>query len=362
MDNKQFEVSYKKHTLEFKFDAGTSRGILKTRDVYYIIIKERKGGRIYGLGEAAPLKGLSIDDRPDFELAVKTHCQKATEALAAGKPITDIPGSIVKELPALRFGFEMALRDLENGGKRIYYGGDFTSGKQAIPINGLIWMNSKEHMLGQVKEKIAAGFRCIKMKIGAIHFEEECAILSHIRNQYDPGEMMLRVDANGAFDPANALEKLKKLAGYQLHSIEQPILVGNIVGMAQLCAQSPLSIALDEELIGVFGLKNKKTLLEKTKPRYIILKPTLLGGFQETDEWIQLAENMQIGWWLTSALESNIGLNAIAQYTAQLPYDSYQGLGTGSLYHNNIASPLRIAKGQLYYDRNISWDLTLFQQ
>lgn len=362
MDNKQFEVSYKKHTLNFKFDAGTSRGILKTRDVYYIIIKEREGGKIVGLGEAAPLKGLSIDDLPDFELAVKAHCHKVAEDLAAEKPIATILANIAQELPALRFGFEMALRDLENDGKRIYYEGDFTNGKKAIPINGLIWMNSKEHMLGQVEEKLAAGFRCIKMKIGAINFEEECAILSYIRNQYGSEEIMLRVDANGAFSPSEALEKLRELAGYHLHSVEQPIAAGNRREMAQLCAESPLPIALDEELIGVFGLENKMSLLEKIKPQYIILKPTLLGGFQETDEWIHLAEKLQIGWWITSALESNIGLNAIAQFTAQLPNNNYQGLGTGSLFHNNIASPLGIAQGQLFYNRNIPWNLTLFNQ
>lgn len=352
-------VCYKKHVLQFKFDAGTSRGILRTKEVYYIFIKDNGDNTIVGLGEAAPLKGLSIDDRSDFEEIVQQYCSKVEEALALGKPTSAILEAIDIQFPALKFGFEMALKDMENGGKRHYFENDFIKRQLAIPINGLIWMNSKEHMLRQVEEKIAAGFHCIKMKIGAIDFEEECAVLAHIRKRYTSNEIMLRVDANGAFHPSEALEKLKALSQYALHSIEQPIRAGNIQAMHQLCEASPLPIALDEELIGVFGLDKKEALLKAIKPHYIILKPTLLGGFRAADKWIQVADKMDIGWWVTSALESNVGLSAIAQYTAQLSYNGYQGLGTGSLFHNNIPSPLAIAKGQLYYKSNIPWDLTL---
>lgn len=362
MKNRGVSVSYKKHVLQFKFDAGTSRGVLRTKAIYYILIKDNESKAIVGLGEAAPLKGLSIDDRSDFEKVTQQYCLQVEQGLALGKSPTTILDAVDKQFPALKLGFEMALRDMENGGRRVYFESNLVDDQLAIPINGLIWMNNKEHMLSQVKEKIAAGFHCIKMKIGAIDFEQECAILAHIRKQYGPQDIMLRVDANGAFQPAEAREKLEQLSKYKLHSIEQPIQAGNTKVMRQLCEESPLSIALDEELIGVFGLERKEAMLRAIKPQYIILKPTLLGGFEATDEWIQLANKMGIGWWITSALESNVGLGAIAQYTAQLPFKSYQGLGTGSLFHNNIPSPLTIIGGELHYKKHVPWDLTLLNQ
>lgn len=356
-----YKVFVKKHTLKFKFDAGTSRGILRSKEVYYIIIQSKATGKVIGLGEAAPLKGLSLDDRPDFIKLLEQHCQRVEQALNRGEDIEEILANVNVQLPSLKFGLEMALVDMRNGGERNYFNGGFVEGQFGIPINGLIWMNTKEHMLGQVQEKLSAGYKCIKMKIGAINFEEECQVLEYVRSHYSAEEVMLRVDANGAFSPEEALEKLKHLAAFDLHSIEQPIRAGNTKDMANLCQSTPLPIALDEELIGVIGLENKKKLLNCMAPQYIILKPTLLGGFKETDEWIEIADGMGIGWWITSALESNVGLAAIAQYTAQLKAVGYQGLGTGSLYHNNIPSPLAIKEGKLNYMSHMPWDLTLIE-
>lgn len=357
-----YKIFVKRHTLKFKFEAGTSRGVLKTRDVYYIVIKATHEGPIVGLGEAAPLKGLSVDDRPDFLAIAHDYGQQVERALNNGIPMEGIMELIPSELPSLKFGIEMALLDMKNGGKRMYFDGDFITGNKGVPINGLIWMNTKEHMLGQVQEKLSAGFKCIKMKIGAINFEDECAVLGHVRSHYSDQEVMLRVDANGAFTSAEALEKLQRLSAFDLHSIEQPLKAGQLKDMANLCRFTPIPIALDEELIGVKGHENKKQLLNAIQPQYIILKPTLLGGFRETDEWIEMADEMGIGWWITSALESNIGLSAIAQYTAQLNVGGYQGLGTGSLYHNNIPSPMVIHDGKLNYISNKPWDLTLIDQ
>lgn len=362
MAKEEYRVAVKAHTLQFRFDAGTSRGILRFKEVYYIIIQSKSTGKILGLGEAAPLKGLSVDDRPDFVEVANQHCQMVEQALNGGEEIEGILAKADDQLPSLQFGLEMALLDFKNGGDRIYFNGKFPKGEVGVPINGLIWMNTKEHMLGQVDEKLSTGYRCIKMKIGAINFDDECAILEHVRNHYSAEEVMLRVDANGAFLPEDALDKLKRLAKFDLHSIEQPIMASNVNHMADLCKNTPLPIALDEELIGVRGWENKNNLLNFIKPQYIILKPTLLGGFRETNEWIEIAENMGIGWWVTSALESNIGLNAIAQYTAQLEFVGYQGLGTGSLYHNNIPSPLAIEEAKLYHMNNRPWDLTLIDR
>lgn len=311
-----------------------------------------------GLGEAAPLDGLSPDDPTQIGEILKNGCNHLEDQLNANEEGSRVIEYISEDFPALRFGFEMALKDYFIGGKRIYYDSAFVKGTQSIPINGLIWMSDKADMLRQIKEKLEAGYKCIKLKIGAIDFDEECNLLAYIRRQFGPNDITLRVDANGAFKPEDALNKLKRLSEYDLHSIEQPIAVGNTEFMKGLCKQSPLSIALDEELIGVYS-EGKRALLSEIHPQYIILKPTLLGGFGPTDEWIKLAEEMGIGWWVTSALESNVGLNAIAQYTAQLPYKSFQGLGTGQLFHNNIPSPLIIEEGNLFYSQSSKWDLSL---
>ena len=347
----------KKHALNFKFEAGTSRGTLTSRNSHYVFLTDKQRG-IQGIGEASPLKLLSIDDRHDLDILIRefgayfTNIPVPTQA----KDIYDlVTATIPPELPSLRFAFETALLDLLNGGKRIIFDNDFTRFRAPIPINGLIWMGNETFMMEQVKAKLEAGFDCIKMKIGAIDFEKELAILSFIRSRYTKAQITLRVDANGAFSMAEAPEKLKQLAALELHSIEQPLPPGQLKAMRDLCQQQILPIALDEELIGVTGRDDKLNLLETIRPQYIILKPTLLGGFLSTLEWIEMADQLGIGWWITSALESNIGLNAICQFTAQHPVRLPQGLGTGQLYKNNITSPLEVKQGEIFYNHERHW-------
>ena len=261
------------------------------------------------------------------------------------------------EWPSIHFGLEIALRDLETNGQRQLFSSPFTETEQPIPINGLIWMGEKQFMFDQIKSKLQAGFSCIKLKIGAIDFEEELSLLRFIRQQFSAKDIELRVDANGAFTPTDALEKLNRLSAFELHSIEQPIRQQQWEEMAALCATTPLPIALDEELIGVYELAEKKKLLETIQPQYLIFKPSFIGGYKGTTEWINLCKTHNIDWWITSALESNIGLNAIAQWTATLNNKMPQGLGTGQLYTNNIESPLFVKDGGIYYQQNKEWVL-----
>jgi o-succinylbenzoate synthase len=356
----RLEAVYQKRTLQFKFEAGTSRGILTEKDSYFLKIYDERRPHLYGLGECSPLKGLSIDDRSDFEVYLNEICEAFPE-IGSQLYAWDI-SAVVKELvgnefPSIQFGVETALLDLLHGGRRTIFNNSFANGQRSIDINGLIWMGDKEFMLRQIQEKLREGYRCIKMKIGAIHFEQECELLRYIRQQYPARQITLRVDANGAFTPEEAPEKLRVLAQLGLHSIEQPIKPGQIATMAHLCRETPLPIALDEELIGRMERPEKLDLLKSIKPQYIILKPSLLGGFGHCREWIQLAEGLGIGWWITSALESNVGLNAISQFTAEFNNSLAQGLGTGQLYTNNIASPLEIKHGQLRYNITKPWGL-----
>ena len=261
--------------------------------------------------------------------------------------------ALLKELvafPSIQFGVEQAFRSVAASQWYELFPSDFTTGKDAIPINGLIWMGSPDFMKAQIKEKLAQGFRCIKMKIGAIDFEEEYRILKALRNEFSASDIEIRVDANGAFQATEALVYLERLAALQLHSIEQPIRAGQWEAMAELCEQTPLPIALDEELIGVFTSEEKQRLLREIQPQYIILKPSLIGGYRGSEEWITLAETLGIGWWVTSALESNIGLNAIAQWTYTLHSPMPQGLGTGALYTNNLPFPLYVENGHLGFN------------
>lgn len=340
---------FKKHILHFKQPSGTSRGVLNTKETWFIILNEH--GR-QGIGECGMFKGLSIDDRTDFEDKLQWVCNHINLGLE----------SLLQELtafPSIQFGLEIAFKSLKEENPFILFPSDFTKGTDSIKINGLIWMGSEAFMRQQIKEKIEAGFTCIKMKIGAINFDTEVAIIKSIRKEFSPQDIELRVDANGAFTPSEALEKLHILSDLNLHSIEQPIKPGQVEDMAKLCEQTPLPIALDEELIGVFSKEKKQELLKTIIPQYIILKPTLIGGFQGSDEWIQLAEANHMGWWITSALESNVGLNAIAQYTYVKHNQQPQGLGTGSLFANNFESPLEVKEGALFYDRNHSWNFNL---
>lgn len=353
------KAEFEKHTLIFKFAAGTSRGVLTERDIWLLKISRNGAPEVCGYGECAPLKGLSVDDIPNYEdkLSAVLRGFNKLNLTSIDDPEALAARLTPPELPSVRFGLETALMDFVNGGKRIIFDNDFHKGKTAIPINGLVWMGDRIFMLRQIREKIKNGYRCIKMKIGALDFMEECELLDFILIHYGNKRPEIRVDANGAFEPANALEKLNVLKNFEVHSIEQPIKAGNPKEMARLCRESPVSIALDEELIGVYSPEKKAELLDEIRPAYIVLKPTLIGGFGAAREWINLAEERGIGWWITSALESNIGLNAIAQFTAGLKPALFQGLGTGQLYHNNFPSPLTAQKGFLKYVPGKAWEL-----
>lgn len=337
----------KKYTLNFIHPAGTSRGSLLSKDSWFIILQEKND---VGIGECSLLKGLSIDDRPDYP-------EKIKEVINLLNRNMTIPDDFLNSYPSIRFGLEMALLDVHKKENHILFPSAFTHGKDSIPINGLVWMGTFDFMKKQIKEKIQSGFSCIKLKIGAIDFEQELSLLRNIRKEFSKEDIELRVDANGAFAVEEALEKLKRLSEFDLHSIEQPIKAGQWIEMANLCEKSPFPIALDEELIGVLEKDEKKKLLQTINPQYIILKPSLIGGFEASQEWINLADKNKTGWWVTSALESNIGLNAIAQWTYSLDSKMPQGLGTGQLYSNNFNSPLEIRTGQLYYNPDKNWQL-----
>lgn len=340
-------ASYQKYILDFKKPSGTSRGVLKTKETWFIIIKHNDK---LGIGECGLFRGLSTDDRPDYEDKLKWVCDNINLELE------ELLMELV-EFPSIQCGLEMAFLSLKDKDKFELFPSKFTKGEASIPINGLVWMGTEAFMKQQVKAKIEAGFSCIKMKIGAIDFQTEINLLKAIRAEYSSNDIELRVDANGAFSIDSALDKLKVLSELDLHSIEQPIKAGQHQEMARLCEDSPLDIALDEELIGVFFVTKKKKLLQMINPQYIILKPSLVGGFKRSDEWIELADQNHIGWWITSALESNIGLNAIAQYTYTLQNNIPQGLGTGGLFTNNFESPLQVKNGTLQLVKNEIWEL-----
>jgi o-succinylbenzoate synthase len=321
-----------------------------TQKETWFIILEEKGRK--GIGECGLLRGLSIDDRPDYEEKLQWTC----ENISLGK---DQLWEALIEFPSIQFGVEMAFRSLDSTTPFLLFPSHFTNGIKSIPINGLVWMGEALFMKQQIEEKLAEGYRCIKLKIGAINFDKELQLLCFIRQYFTPEQVEIRVDANGAFDSDLALIKLNQLAEYKLHSIEQPIKKNNTDRMAELCKITPFPIALDEELIGVFTLAEKEKLVLKIKPQYLILKPSFIGGFRGTQEWISLAEKNNIGWWITSALESNIGLNAIAQWTFLQHNVMPQGLGTGALYTNNFEAPLEVLNGQLWYNPKMNWKVNL---
>lgn len=342
-------AEFKKYTLNFKNPSGTSRGILRTKETFFIILNENNS---IGIGETGLFRGLSIDDLPNYEEKLTWACKNINIGLK----------KLLFELinyPSIQFCLEQAFLSLNSNNKFELFPSKFTKSEEAIPINGLVWMGDKSFMKSQIKDKLASGFSCIKMKIGAIDFDTEIELLTTIRKEFSSKEIELRVDANGAFLPENALEKLKTLSDLDLHSIEQPIKQGQMQEMAKLCEQTPLPIALDEELIGVFSVDDKRKVIHTVNPQYIILKPSLVGGFAGSTEWINLAEENNSGWWITSALESNIGLNAIAQFTYTLQTKLPQGLGTGSLFTNNIESPLEVIKGTLQYNKNLDWNFKI---
>ena len=327
--------------LHFKQPAGTSRGSYTTRDVWYLHLTSDKYPDRVGIGECAPLPKLSCDDMQGYESVLAHICNEVTEQ--GGFSVESL-----RDYPSILFGLETACRHFERGCFELW-DTPFSRGEVGIPINGLIWMGDYKKMLEQIEAKMAVGFRCIKLKIGAINFEEELALLRFIRSHFSAKEVELRVDANGAFAPADAMEKLKRLAELDLHSIEQPIRAGQWEDMARLTAETPLPIALDEELIGINIPERKQCLLDSVHPQYIILKPSLHGGMAGGNEWIREAEKRNIGWWITSALESNIGLNAIAHWCAAFNNPLPQGLGTGALFTDNVDMPLEVRKDSLWY-------------
>ena len=339
------KATYHKYILNFKRPSGTSRGVMTEKESWFIIL-EKEGEK--GIGECGILRGLSIDDRPDYEEKLRWTCAN----IHLGE--NQLWEALI-EFPSIQFGVEMAFQSLMSESPFLLFPSAFTNGKKSIPINGLVWMGSPSFMKEQIEEKLAEGFRCIKLKIGAIDFDKELQLLGFIRQHFSPEQVEIRVDANGAFDVSLALDKITQLAGFKLHSIEQPIQKNHTDSMSELCKSTPIPIALDEELIGVFSMHEKEQLLVKIKPQYIILKPSFVGGFRGTKEWISLAEKYQIGWWITSALESNIGLNAIAQWTFLQHNLMPQGLGTGALFTNNFDCPLRVSAGQLWYKEESKW-------
>ena len=331
------------HPLQFKKAAGTSRGVLWQKPTHVLLFVDTQTGRT-GIGEVSRIPQLSIDDIPHFAVAA---FQALEQFVQHGQPI---PSS----LPSVQFAVETANLNLSQPIDRLF--GEVAANRlrDGIYINGLIWMGTKAEMLQQIEEKIAQCFDCVKLKIGAIDFEEEVSLLRHIRQHYTQHEIEIRLDANGAFHTTDALQKLNRLAEFDIHSIEQPIKPGVAVHMAGLCAQSPIPIALDEELI---GLNPNQAILKEIKPAYVILKPSLIGGFEVCRHWIALCEANGIGWWLTSALESNIGLNAIAQFAASYAPSLPQGLGTGQLFTNNFNSALVVEAGRLYYKDELPWEI-----
>jgi len=336
-------ATFEKKTYTFKRPSGTSRGVLTEKHAWLISIIYEGAPNVKGIGECSIIPGLSPDFK-DFE----SYTKKVTEVTQQINFYAQNP-SALKSYPSIYFGVEMALYDLKNGGGQTYFKNDFLKGRQKIPINGLVWMGEYAFMEQQVDDKIAAGFSCIKLKIGALDFQKEFMLLKQIREKYSNDQIIIRVDANGAFSNDEALLKLEQLAELDIHSIEQPIKQGQIKEMKELCSNTPLPIALDEELIGIYEKEEKRNLLQQIHPQYIILKPSLVGGFAGTREWIELAEEQNIPWWITSALESNIGLNAIAQFTAEYSNELPQGLGTGALYVNNEPSLLKTKDGYLFW-------------
>jgi o-succinylbenzoate synthase len=339
------EVTIKKHRLQFKRPSGTSRGVLTHKDSWFIVLREADK---MGVGECSLIQGLSPDAQPNFQ----SKLNQIAVTFAKTQQLPDL-----QSWPAIKMGFETAIASLAAPQWWELYPSAFSQGNAPLSINGLVWMGDKKFMKDQISSLLDKGFRCLKLKIGALDFEEELALLKWIRTLFSPQDLLLRVDANGAFSPHEALEKLNRLSTFAIHSIEQPIAANQWEDMARLCAQTPVPIALDEELIGVYKTDKKETLLNMIKPQFLILKPSLLGGFKATEEWIAIAAKQNIDWWVTSALESNIGLNAIAQWTFCLQPNGPQGLGTGSLFTNNIQLPLQVAAGKLSIQKNGLWPI-----
>jgi o-succinylbenzoate synthase len=342
------------HTLHPRFELGTSKGVITDRTVWYLMARHSERPEVQGMGEAALFPGHSKEYPADVKAKLLELC--ADTSNWEQRLTTDLV-----DVPSVRFAVEQCLRDLQVGGSKNLFPSDFTIGRNAIPINGLVWMGDKSTMKQRIREQIDGGYTTVKMKIGAIGLADELDLLRAVRKEFSEHDLILRVDANGAFSAAQAPEVLQQLAEIRVHSIEQPVAPGLYEVMADLCASSPVPVALDEDLIGSNSTEAKVDLLESVRPQFIVIKPSLVGGWAATQEWIDLANVRNIGWWITSALESSIGLNAIAQYTATLGVTIAQGLGTGRVYANNIPSPLEASRGLLHYSPEVEWDLSSLQ-
>ena len=344
-------AAWKEITLTPKFELGTSKGPINARTVWYLIAWDSDRPEVKGIGEAALFPGHSKEFPADVKTKLLELCLDTSNW---AHRLTDD----LVDVPSVRFAVEQCLRDLDASGSKILYPSAFTLGKQGIAINGLVWMGDKSTMKQRIREQILAGFTTVKMKIGAIGIEDELELLKTVRAEFTATDITLRVDANGSFNARNAMDVLQRLADIQVESIEQPVQPGLYEVMAELCERSPVPIALDEDLIGLNTFDAKADLLDNVKPQLIVIKPSLVGGWAAAEEWIALAKARNIGWWITSALESSIGLNAVAQWTATLGVHVAQGLGTGSVYADNIPSPLQAAKGELRYRPEADWDLS----
>ena len=369
------KASFHRRTFKFGFAARTSRGAMRDKNSWFIKIWEEEIPEVFGIGECGPLPGLSVEDNSGLEAVIAQTAEKINKGKlklpemnwsSSGNNkevyawLTEHVGEdILRNNPSITFALETALHDLGQGGVRLIFDTSFVMG-QPIPINGLVWMGGLDFMLQQIEIKIRDGFRCIKLKVGGLDFEKECHILQYVRRKYFRENIVIRLDANVGFKPDEVLYKLNEFSKFDIHSIEQPIRTRSDE-LPLLCKNSPIPVALDEELIGVVDRFAKEELLDRIKPAYLILKPTLHGGFFSSAEWIILAEERQIGWWITSALESNIGLNAIAQFASTYPIQLPQGLGTGTIYTDNVPSPLQVKNGCLGYNSGETWDLSSFE-
>lgn len=342
------KAAYCKYRLNFTFRAKTSREEMTYKDTYFIKIWDEEEPDVYGIGECALFKGLSSDDVPNYEDMLRDVCRN----------ISTITLPDLQNFSSIKFGVETAFNDLCNGGIRTPFPSTWTEGKKSVEINGLIWMGNFDEMASRITEKLGAGYHCLKLKIGGIDFNQELELIKMIRSKFGADVLDIRLDANGAFTPHNALDRLESLYPYKIHSIEQPIKPNQWEDMERIVNLSPINIALDEELIGINDKELKRQMLTAIKPDYIILKPALCGGFSGAKEWIVMAsDHTNSGWWVTSALESNIGLNAIAQWTAKTNPIFPQGLGTGMLYDNNIPSPIIQRRDRLMYNPEIQWQI-----
>ena len=332
--------------LHFLQPAGTSRGGYNTRLSFYLKLTSDEQPDVVGVGECATLPDLSCDAMPpnEYERKLRTFCDEYERTGV-------IDYEAMRAYPSMLFGLETAVAQFNAKGSLNFFDTPFGRGEEGIPINGLVWMGTFEEMFERLEAKLKAGFRCIKIKIGAIDFDRELQLIRHIRSTFSRNDVELRVDANGGFTPEEALSRMEALVQYDIHSIEQPIKQHQWTEMARLCTTTPLPIGLDEELIGVNERQKKIELLDTIRPQYIVLKPSLHGGMAGTAEWIQLARERNIGSWITSALESNVGLNAIAQLTASIYGTNIrhaQGLGTGQLFADNIEMPLKVIDDKLW--------------